>query len=613
MAWLSTAVPGTPALAAGFVPIQQDQWDQTKVREVLDTFAFGGFATDAQIETWARMTPQNAIEEMLTFQPVNRKLSPVQDKTADHAGGLRNIQDFLSSNDPANATCPSERDRLALTETNGRGEVILSYEGLQYAWIAAANKRGLNPFRHKVGLWLTNYHMALRVRPTLMREFYDSVLDALADHAPFHEVLATGATSAAVARAYGHKSNVYNNKTGRFRGNDNFAREFFQLYARINGDTEDTEYHEETTIENMARTLTGMKLDQEPYIYGLTRKDQWNVAPIDFSDHVDGTGRVIGNVSEHHQGALEILHERISGHTAEEKIFNLAEVAIHHRESLKNLPVAIIGHFGDDNLTEDKKAAIRAEWRKVVGRPDDLLRFLRAYAISTLFHNGSRIKYRTTIDRNMTLYNLNTVDNTESYGNSYSPRLRMRSEGGLLFEPVHEVFGGQTSLEAANSSNLFREAYNNAVYFYDDIAKTEEECRNNSGKLVRVWKKDWARIVPAKNGVYTVGGVSRWLWRRFIASHGDLENFGLLERAYIAGFLARGLDFGYVVNPDNPGKGYSSDDLSSGAVAAKLKALETETIALNSTNPQTRREANRRVGMAINFITMTPFMFASKG
>ena len=201
MAWLSTAVPGTPALAAGFVPIQQDQWDQTKVREVLDTFAFGGFATDAQIETWARMTPQNAIGEMLTFQPVNRKLSPVQDKTANHAGSLAELQDFLSSNDPANATCPSERDRLALTETNGRGEVILSYEGLQYAWIAAANKRGLNPFRHKVGLWLTNYHMALSVRPTLMREFYDSVLDALADHAPFHEVLATGATSAAVAWA----------------------------------------------------------------------------------------------------------------------------------------------------------------------------------------------------------------------------------------------------------------------------------------------------------------------------------------------------------------------------------------------------------------------------
>jgi hypothetical protein len=559
------------------------------------------------------MPPQDAIEEMLTFQPVNRKLSPVQDKTADHAGSLTELQDFLSSNRAANATCPDQRDRLALTETNRRGEVVLNSEGLQWAWIAAVNKRGVNPFRHKVGFWLTNYLMAVRSPPTLMRDFYDSALDALADHAPFDEVLATGATSAAVARAYGHRSNVYRQKTGNFYGNDDFAREFFQLYFRINGDSEDPAYHEETTIENMARALTGMDLDQDPYVHGLTRKEEWLVAPIDFSDHVDGAGEAIENVTSHHRGALEILHERISGYTAEDKVFNLAEVAIHHRESLDNLPLEIIAHFADDNLTEGKKAVIRAEWRKVVGRPDDLLRFLRAYATSTTFHRRDRVKYRTAIDRNMTLYNLNTVDNAESYGNSYSPRNRIRGQGAVVFDPVHGVFGGQTALEAADSADVFRDAYRSAVVRYDDATKTEEECRASSGKLLRVWKKDWARVIPADNGVYTVRWVANWLWRRFVASSGDLEDFSPLERAYVTGFLSRGMDVGYIVDPERPNKRYSSKDLSSGSIGAKLRALENENMALNSGNAQTRREANHRVGMAINFISMTPFMFASEG
>ena len=610
---LGAAVRSAPALAGGFVTIDRDRWSETKARKVLHTFAFGGFATDKQIEAWARMTPGAAIEEMLTFQPVNRKLSPIEDKTADHADSLMDVQAFLSSNRSANATCPGERDRLALTKTNGRGEVVLSYTSLEYAWIAAANKRGLNPFRHKVGLWLTNYHMALRSRPTLMGEFYDSVLDALADHAPFHEVLATGATSAAVARRYGHWYNAYNNKAGNFRGNDDFAREFLQLYFRINGDAEDPAYHEGTTIENTARALTGMQLDREPYVHGLTRDGQWWTAPIDFSDHVDGAGNLIANVTKHHRGALEILGERISGHTAEDKIFNLAELAIDHPESLDNLPVAVVGFFGDDNLTEGKKTDVRAAWRKVVGRPDDLLRFLRAYAISKTFHRGDRVKHRTAFDRNMTLYNLNTVDNEESYGNSYSPRYRMRLEGFLLFDPVHNVFGGQTSLEAANSSDLFRNAYERAVVFYDNVSKTEEQCRTDSGKLLREWKKDWARVIPAEKGVREVGWVGKWLWRRFISGSGDLEHFGLLERAYVAGFLARGMDFGYIVDPDNPEKRYSSDDLASGSLRATLKDLERETIALDSANAQTRQEANRRVGMAINFISMTPFMFASEG
>ncbi|MEW8585129.1 MAG: hypothetical protein AB2531_05140, partial [Candidatus Thiodiazotropha sp.] len=302
----------------------------------------------------------------------------------------------------------------------------------------------------------------------------------------------------------------------------------------------------------------------------------------------------------------------ITGLTAEDKLFNLAEVAIQHPESLDNLPVAFIEYFADDNLTDNKKEKIRKSWQAVVGNTDDFLHFLQAYAISTTFHDASTYKYRTAFSRNLTIYNQNTVDNEESYGNSNTPRNVMARQGAVAFIPVHDVFGNQTSLNAANSQNLFKEAYNNNVNHPNRIAKVREVCRDASGRIVSTWEKDWARRMPTNaSGLYNVKDAGKWLWRRFTGDSG--RNFTVLERAQVAALLAAGRDFASLADSANPDRLYTAAQLKSGATAALLSSLENQTLSLNSHSTELRRQSNRRVGMAINFITMTPFMFASGG
>ncbi len=603
--------------AHAFVTVDEGQWTESAVRRVLHVFAYGGAATDAQITAWSQMAPGDAIAEMLTFDAVNDRLSPVEDVTEAYAGSLKTLQTLWSSGSFDNLTCPSDRAAFNETRVRADGNTVLYNPGLQNTWIQAANKRGLNPFRHQVGFWLVNYQMAVNLHDTeapLIRELYDSALDALSRGAPFHEVLAIGATSAAVAREYGHRNNRFNNNTGVFRGNDDFAREFHQLFFRINGDTEDADYHENVTIEHTAWALTGMQIDKYPNVYGATLARHWWVAPIDFSDHPDSTGRNIRNVSLHHRGDLEILHESIGGVTAEDKLFHLAAVAINHPESLDNLPVSIINFFADDNLSDDKVAAIRDTWRTLTlaEEPDDLLEFLRAYAVSDTFHRADTYKYRTAFSRNMTVYNRNTVDNEEAYGNAFSPRAVMNRQGAEVFIPVHDVFGGQTSLNAANNPNLFKEAYNSAVGFPNRIAKTADVCRDEAGANLGVWRKDWTHVIPADaNGTYSAADVGRWLWDRFISDDG--ENYGTLEQAQVTALLATGRDLGYLVDPDQPDLVYSAQALADEPAASVVAANEAALLDLDNPVTATRREANRRVGMAINFIAMTPFMFATQG
>ena len=81
----------------GLSTIKLKDWGEIQVRRVLQTFAFGGLASDAQITAWAAMKPQRAIVEMLSFDAVNNKLSPPEagDDNALHCGSLEDLQDFL--------------------------------------------------------------------------------------------------------------------------------------------------------------------------------------------------------------------------------------------------------------------------------------------------------------------------------------------------------------------------------------------------------------------------------------------------------------------------------------------------------------------------------------
>ena len=84
--------------------IKPHDWGETPVRRILQAFAWGGLASDAQISAWAAMSPETAVAEMLTFDVVNPALSPpgISDDSSLHCGSLEELQDFWSSDDPGN-------------------------------------------------------------------------------------------------------------------------------------------------------------------------------------------------------------------------------------------------------------------------------------------------------------------------------------------------------------------------------------------------------------------------------------------------------------------------------------------------------------------------------
>jgi len=583
-----------------------DFWTETAVRKVLHVFAYGGQATDAQIKTWADMEPRAAIQQMLTFDEVNPLLSPTVDSTADQGATLSALQDFWSSADVANPTREDLRNRYpTLNPVNN----LVTATNLQYTWVATINKRGLNPFRQKVGLFLTNYHMAVsthKVRPPLIRRLYDDVMNDLAAGEPFQNVLARGATSAAVAQQYGHQYNRYNNNTFAFIGNDDFAREYHQLFFRILGVDYDQDYHENTTIEHTAWALTGMNIDRDPAAWGgsASANDYW-LDEIIFTDHTDAQGRVLNNFTNHHANNLEILGTTISGTTASEKIQALSQIVINERESLDSMPEFIVNYFADDNLNAEKLAEIRSLWRSI--DPKNLLTFLQEYAISPTFHRMDTYKYRTAFSRNLALFNLNTVDNEEAHLNSWTPLWIINQQGALPFAPAHDVFGGQTSINAANNPDIFKTAYNAAVDNIWFVIKYTEDYTDSAG--AHTWLKDWARVIPTNAaGVYQVDDVGEWLWQRLVAD--GLKNYGPLERAYVNGFLATGNDFGYIVDDANPDVNFTTTQLGSEPYRSFTNANAAAIMNLDSADPTLRLLANLYVGMAVDFISMTPFMFA---
>lgn len=613
------------AFSAGFSVLPDNHWNEKAVRKILHTFAFAGFASDKQIHTWSEMPPEIAISEILTFEPVNARLSPAEDASVIYGGSLEGLQNFWGTVSPANPTMRDKWRQYSFLTTRADGTTTsLSSQNLKNTWMQATNTRGINPFLHKVGLYLTNYHMSIRVQKTraaLMRNFYDQTLIDLARSARgeinFFDLLANGASTAAVSRAYRHMYNRYVNN--RFYGNDDFAREFHQLFFKIQGVTETgtpqmpgQEYHENVTIEHTAWLLTGMNLTREDNAYGSDNRNDWFLFPIDFNSSA--------NIYNHHKPCLEIYNSalqtaNICGATAKDKLFNLAQVAGYHQESLDNMPIALIKYFADDNLNDIKRAEIRQAWKNQ--EPKDLLAFLRAYAISNTFHQRATYKYHNAFDRNLIVLNQNTLSNEESFSRPQSLFAQLRTEGAEVFHPAHDVFGGQTGLQAANNPNIFKAAYSRNVLKPGVLGQVERIYTDASGNK-KIWRKDWSRAIPI--GIHTeyrVEHVGRWLWQRFVADGG--RNFDLQAQAQVFAMLAEGTDFGYLASqtyPDiySPDQAFSSDEITTNPDLHTLfHQIKHAVINLNSIDLVTKKQANENVGLAVNFITATPYVFALEG
>ena len=612
------------SFSAGFTTVTAKEWNESAVRKVLHTFTYGGFASDKQIHIWAEMHPKLAIAEILTFEPVNPKLSPAEDASANYGGSLKELQEFWGAQ---LTTSPVNQDKWRqysfLTTAADGTTTNLSTQNLKNTWMQATNTHGVNPFLHKVGMYLTNYQMSIRVsktRAAMFRKFYDQTLVDLArsgrGEINFFDLLADGASSAAVSRAYRHMYNRYINN--RFYGNDDFAREFHQLFFKIQGVTEvgTTEkpgqaYHENVTIEHTAWLLTGMNLTRQIDAFGSTDQNDWLLFPIDFYSTY--------NVKYHHAPCLEIYNSalqtpNICGATAKDKLFNLAQVAGYHPESLDNMPVALIDHFADDNIDNTKRATIRQAWKET--EPKDLLAFLQSYAISETFHQHNTFKFHNAFDRNLIVQNKNTLSNEESFSRNKSLFSQMRTEGAEIFHPAHDVFGGQTGLQAANNPNIFKAAYTRNVLNPNVLGEVERTYTDASGN-VKVWQKNWGSIAPYHNNTFFVKQVAFWLWDRFIAD--DAINFDIQAKAQIYSMLAKGTDFGYLASITYPGvftadQAFSSTDIENNPdLHALYDSLKHDIINLESEDPVLRKKANENIGLAVNFITATPYVFALEG
>jgi hypothetical protein len=389
--------------------------------------------------------------------------------------------------------------------------------------------------------------------------------------------------SAAIATQYGHHRNVYIN--GTFSGNEDFAREFHQLFFGVFGTANPAE-HEAVTIKNTARALSGIRLSFDT--------NGFLVAQPAYSTEL------------HDPNDLRILGATISGTSAPQKIQRLAAVAVEHPESLDNLPIILVAGLADDSLDASRIAELRRGWRAMPRK--DLLRFLRDYAISPLFHDPRRVKRLNSFERHLLAVNLMLLDNAEAYTDLYDVR-HFTNEGAEPFKPANNVFGGQRGTDAAASAAIVRSALNRSVESWVRFALPAYDQPGVGPK-----EKDWGSVAPRDaDGRYRVGPVARWLWQRFIAD--GLEHYGPLEQAQLMSLLAGGVDFATIAtNGAQPDRVYTAAEISSTPeLRSVLASLAEREIALGSTQVEERRIANALVGQGANFIVATPWFFTLQG
>ncbi|MEE8245250.1 MAG: DUF1800 family protein [Pseudomonadales bacterium] len=578
------APPAPPPPSGLFNVVSGAVWNETAVRQVLHTFAFGGHASDSQVAAWAAMHPLLATREILVLTPRHDLLSPPDpiDELADKDATLEEVAAYWASDDPTNLVDQQFRYLFDATQPN-------MFIAAELTWGAMTTKFGVNPIRQRIGLFETNYHMVVHqlignINDLQLMRYYDNIVNALASGADYEDVLTQAAVSSAIATQYGHRENVFFN--GQFFGNEDFGREYHQLFFGILGEN-DPAYHEAVSIKNTAQALTGIRV---PFV-------STGFAPDALQD-----------AALHNPNDLEILGQFISGSTALEKFQNLSDHAINHPESLANLPIIIISELADDNLTDSKKQNLRDAWASMPNK--NLMQFLQDYAASPMFHSAERIKLLSSFERHFLVQNLMTLNNTEGYLNVYNFFRYNTQEGVAVFKPMENVFGGQRGRDAAASSLIFRSVYNRSTEEFASFVNPT--FARADGSTV---DKDWRQAIAANpaTGAFEVQYVAEKLWQRFIAD--GLANFGTLERAEVYALLTSAQNFAFVAtNGADPDRLYSAVQIESDVdLQNLLDTMANNPVALDDADVDTRRIANAVVGQAINFIVATPYALVLQG
>jgi hypothetical protein len=218
------------------------------------------------------------------------------------------------------------------------------------------------------------------------------------------------------------------------------------------------------------------------------------------------------------------------------------------------------------------------------------------------------VKYHNSIDRHLIIANRAGLDNGEHFRDLTENWRLEWAEGVRPFEPTHDVFGAQTGPEAANSSLVFRLNYNDMTEsgwrFTDPLVRFDG---------VAPLERNWGRYAPRKpGGRFQVDAIAAWLWERLLAD--GYKHYRMLERAQLHALLATGKDFGAVAFPAKPNRPITPSSFRNEPWMADLvERLGNHQLALQSPTEETRREAKRRIGQAINFILATPYAFAQEG
>lgn len=610
---------GTPASpssgnSAPIAIVDGDTWDETAVRKVLQVFAFGSFASDADIQRWADLPPEQAIVEIIDLSPFHPRLAPAaaDDPIQKTDGSLTALGALWR--DPA-GPLPAYRRQYDTGQKDGSGQPIMAdrfspgaWRGAHNIYLQAASSRSLNPVRQRIVQWETNQHLAVNRRADVANAqllyYYDQIANDLAAALPYQKVLARAAGSAAVARQYGHYNNRYRcynaggEKRCDFYGNEDFAREYHQLFFGILGtrqaEDRDKNYHEETTIKNTALALTGLQL------LGSDGNFSKEAAVPTFNPQL------------HYVSALEILHSPIDAASAQGKLDLIAEQAIRHPESLDNLPLMIAGGLADDTLNDgsaesaSKISELRALWQWLPSK--NLVDFLRWYAISRQFHSPQRVKYWNPLERHLLIINRLNLNQRESDVGLYEPEYINRGwDDYAVFEPKHNVFGQTSGAEALNSADFFRQIYNlssnesGRIYGY---WQREGQYEYKEGdKVIASGERDYTALLPATDG-YRTRSIAAWLWQRLIADGG--KYLGDSEKLHVYSLLYYGSD------PANV------SDVAFQRERAKSAAAAIDYLAskpLDFANPEIteRRSANARLLLAAAFINATPYAFLQEG
>lgn len=520
----------------GLPTSSRGSWNNRAVRKVLKIFAYGGHATDAQIQTWADMPAREAIGEMLNFNEYNPRLSPLiaDDRVAGYGeiysrpgnGTFGGFIDYIS--DPASTHPLSQRDRNFFKLSERRFGISETFQRFMVV-------RGLNPFRQRIGFWETNYHLAVNlnagVQDRQMQFYYDEVMNAHAENRPYYEVIGVAAKSAAVATQYGHRFNDWDEREQICFCNDDFAREVHQLFYGIFG-LDDPDEHENVTIKQTARLLTGMGVNRDGNVLDTV---------VNFDTPETNERRQ----PQHHEGPVTVLGQSIAGRTAAEKLDNLMPISMQHPESLENLPIMIVEVLADNNLSEASKNRLRNAWA-ALGVERRFLDYIHAYAISRVFHSPEQVKFFTSFDRAFYTANRYNISQAEAlYSGRGNLELRVNfgkenrtqfrdDKAGTTFEPLNNVFGGQTAQEAAGSQLVFEGNFNRIAADREIDYRNRYRTRCGSCNNGNAYFKDWSQVIPPENGGYTADYVARWMWRHIV---GHLDDYTELERAHLVSII----------------------------------------------------------------------------